>query len=279
MTEIGKSQKSRGIPVQILYLLLFAVVFIPILYPIGLPLVITEPTKSLVEVIKAVPDGGKVFISTDYSAAGVVEVSPQLIPIIRNLISRKVSIVFASFITPDGALWPPIIFAQLSVDLKTNNYEYGTNYAFLGFYPGGDVSVAAFSANIRSIAKKDYYGRSIEELPVMKNINKITDFDLSVVSGSGGLSQMIQQMQAPYHMPMVMCTMAVDYSTMVRFYASRDLIGLTSGLRGAAEIEKAFNMPGSGLSSMDVMSSSHLLVIVLIVFGNIGFVLSKWRKK
>jgi hypothetical protein len=279
MTVKTYAEKLMKIDRRILYLLLFISVFYIIMNPIGLPIQINPASRALVATIKALPDGSTVFFSSDFSTQGKVEVFPECIAAVRLLIQKKVNIVFASFIVAEGALWPPQVLQVLSKEVDAANYKYGVNYVFLGYYPGGETSVAAFSSNIRSIATTDYYNTPIDQIPLMKDLNKITDFKLAIVTGSAGLGTMITQMQTPYKMPMVFMTMGVDYVAVVKYYTSKEILGLTSGLQGAAEMELILGTPGAGAASMDALSVSHLLVVFLVILGNIGYFKINWRKK
>ena len=186
MTEKSKNQSASVLSInrKILYLALFIAVFFPILRPIGLPLTVTKPTEDLVKVVEAVPSGSTVYLSCDYGSLGHVEVTPENIVVIRRLIEKKVNIVTANFEMAEGAMWPPMIFEALSKELKENNFTYGVNYVFIGFLPGAATAMSAFAGNIRSVVKTDFYSTPIDELPLMKNINKITDFSMVIVTGS-----------------------------------------------------------------------------------------------
>jgi len=280
MTEKSIFSKLDNIDRRILWLIFIAFCSIPVFYPLGLPITVTKPTLDLVNAIKALPDGSKIFFEDDYTPLGHQEVTPECIAIVRLLISKKMYIVFASFYTPEAALWPPYIFnVALSKEVEAANYKYGVNYAFLGFIPGGDTSVSAFCLKIRQVANVDYYGTPLDQLPIMNNFEKIQDFNFCVTSGSTGLAGMLSQMQAPYKMPMVILCMGNDYSNMVRYYQAGAIKGLTSGLRGAAEIEMALNTPGEGMSSMDIVQGGFLLLVTFIIIGNISYFVAKYRSK
>jgi hypothetical protein len=59
---------------------------------------------------------------------------------------------------------------------------------------------------------------------------------------------------------------------------SGQMIGLMSGLRGAAEYEMLLQQPSKGVAAMDALSASHLVMILFIIIGNIGYFVTKSRQ-
>ncbi|MGB4748831.1 MAG: hypothetical protein WBH67_05180 [Bacillota bacterium] len=56
---------------------------------------------------------------------------------------------------------------------------------------------------------------------------------------------------------------------------SRQIKGLLAGLGGAAQYEKLLGRPGDATSLMDAQGLGHAMIIVLIVLGNISYILKK----
>jgi hypothetical protein len=57
------------------------------------------------------------------------------------------------------------------------------------------------------------------------------------------------------------------------------LSGLLSGLPGAAEYERLNDRPGGAMASLDSQSLAHLAIVGLIFLGNLGYMITRWRKK
>ncbi len=53
--------------------------------------------------------------------------------------------------------------------------------------------------------------------------------------------------------------------------------GFINGLRGSAEYELMIKEPGVGVISMDQVSVTHLYAIILLVLGNIGYLVQRSR--
>jgi hypothetical protein len=48
---------------------------------------------------------------------------------------------------------------------------------------------------------------------------------------------------------------------------------------GAAEYEALIGVPGIGTSGMDAQSVAHLVIVLFIVLGNIGYFIERHRSK
>jgi hypothetical protein len=57
------------------------------------------------------------------------------------------------------------------------------------------------------------------------------------------------------------------------------LVGLIGGLKGAAEYEKLIAKEGKATLGMKVQSIVHLMIILMVIFGNVVYLLSMRQKK
>lgn len=51
--------------------------------------------------------------------------------------------------------------------------------------------------------------------------------------------------------------------------------GMLTGMKGAAEYEKLIGKPGFATKGTGALSTSHLLIIALIILGNLGLIISR----
>ena len=66
--------------------------------------------------------------------------------------------------------------------------------------------------------------------------------------------------------------LVADYAP---YMHSRQLIGMVPGLRGAAGYESLIDMKGLGTAGLDAQSIAHIVILLLIVLGNVAFVLDR----
>jgi len=71
----------------------------------------------------------------------------------------------------------------------------------------------------------------------------------------------------------------VMVSELYPYLQTKQLVGLMPGLLGAAEYEKLINTPEKGTEGMSVQSFVHLLIVVLVIFGNMAFFIRRRKEQ
>ncbi len=185
------------------------------------------------------------------------------------------------------ALWPMGVLmcteAIESVKKEYPNIEYGVDYANLGYKAGGRVTITLMGRNMRKVFPTDASNQPLSEIPIMDNIKNLTNFDFIVgfSAGDPGLKQWVQIGHDVYGVPVVGGSTAVQFPNLSPYLnQGNQLVGLMGGLKGAAEYEKLIASPGSAVKGMDAQSIAHLIIIIFIAIGNIGyFVTGKHKEK
>jgi len=75
------------------------------------------------------------------------------------------------------------------------------------------------------------------------------------------------------------CVTAVMGPENYPYLNSGQLKGLVAGLKGAAEYETLLGKPAIATRGMPAQSAVHILIIVLIVIGNILYLVEKRKRK
>ena len=60
---------------------------------------------------------------------------------------------------------------------------------------------------------------------------------------------------------------------------SGQVIGIMGGLLGAAQYEKLADNPGRAMDGMKVQLWAHIVIIIFIIMGNIGYFAARRRQK
>jgi len=256
---------------RILYLIFFAVLSVPFVIPVNIPLEVTQPTIDAYKTIESMPDGSIAFIAWDFGVMSFPELYPQALAITRHAIQKDFKFVIATFWSADGAIYAR---KALSEDLDLTGYEYGVDYVHLGFYPGGATPLTAFAQDIHSLVKVDIDGRPIDDMPLMQQLHDANDFDIWLV-GHYSPQMWPGLIQAPYDATMVCTTDSGGFIGLLPFYLSGQIKGLLNGCRGAAEYETLLGYSGQGQIVTGVQSFSHVYLIVAIITCNIFY----WRSR
>jgi len=164
--------------------------------------------------------------------------------------------------------------------------EYGTEIVYLGYVPGNEVGMQTFGDNTWQAKGTDHFGTAVADLPLMQEVRSAADFDLWAewTSGTPGEQQVIQFVQGrhggPSAVPIIAGSTAVSVPGMMPFYTAGQIIGILNGLAGAGEYEKLVNAdypeyPYEQGPGLDAQSVAHVLVILFVAIGNIGWAISK----
>ncbi|MDX1382394.1 MAG: hypothetical protein R3190_02065, partial [Thermoanaerobaculia bacterium] len=165
----------------------------PMLFPVDLAFEVDERVQSLYDAIEELEPGSTVFLSADYDPASMPELNPFMRASLHHLMRKDVKIVVAS-------LWeyaPPLVITALEEVAPYYDYEYGTDFAYLGYKPGKELAIKAIGENVRKAFPSDYQATPIDDLPVLEGIKQAADFDLIVLVSSGfpGTREYVLQIQ------------------------------------------------------------------------------------
>jgi len=267
-------EKLQNLDKRVFYLLMALAIAIPTIHPIGLPIDVTEPVQEVYDFVSSLPDGSIVIIGFDYEPGDEIDLNPIAQAIMHQLASKKIKVVaIASF--PAG----PTFADECMAILEEYGYEYGVDYVNLGYYAGGEPTLAAFAQNPSSVFPKDWRGTSTDSLPIMQEVSTMKDFAMAMTlndgpTGGTGTHEWVRQAVMAYGTPLIMGVTGVLAASNETYVQSGQCKGILAGLRAAAEYEKLTGKKGTGTVGMDAQSIAHVLIVVFVLLGNIGMFVS-----
>jgi len=130
MSQEGIWHRLQNIDRRIIYWILFIILAIPFISPLGLPVAISPQSQSLYDGIKQVKEGEVVVINISSGVSAWAECLPSLIVSTKMLAQQGAKIiVWTTFV--DGQLtYEAIVNGVPSLKQKT----YGTDYVYLGYF-------------------------------------------------------------------------------------------------------------------------------------------------
>ncbi len=254
---------------RIIFLLIGAAVLIPFLTQWMLPAgKITATTQNLYDAIEQLPAGTPVMISFDYGPSSMPEVEPMASALAYHIFSRDLRLVAATLVITG----PQMADRAIVPVAQELGKEYGKDWVNLGFKPGGGVLITQMGEDIKQAHPTDARGNSTAKLPVMAGIGNYDDIGLIVdLASTGAPTAWIVYAHDPYQVDMAAGVTAVEAVDYYKFLQTGQLIGLLNGLKGAAEYELLVGRDGFGKLGMASQSVAHLLIILLVIIGNIGY--------
>ena len=266
--------KVLDIDARVIFLLLLIVLVVPIARPIGFPIAVSPYTRDLYDYMEGLEPGSLVLF---WNGMGwgwwPSEYRPASVSCVQWMIDKGVKFISVSGSADDPLIWDHLLKNLL--DLK--DYKYGEDYLLLGYYPGGEAAKANFASDIRAMVKVDYLeNKPIDEFPIMTGVNDATAFDLVIEISATPAEIILRQFYTAYNTPVGLIGSAGMFSDFLPFYAARQIVGFTCGLRGGAEFEFLTNKPRWGIAALDALSTSHILMVILLCLSNVFYFVKKW---
>lgn len=258
---------------RIVYFLVFVSVAIPLLLKPRVTIEVSEPVKKAFNTVENLPPGSTILVSTDYGPGTMPEVNPMVKAFLRHALRKGHKIILVAVVDALGLALGDQVLREVASELGK---KYGIDYVNLGFKPGMEAVIVSMGKNIRDIFPVDVNGIPLDSLPITKDIHSLKDIALIADFASGsGLQAWINFAQARFGATLIGGVTAVMGPENYPFLNSGQLKGLIAGLKGAAEYETLIKKPELATSGMPAQTALHLLVIVLIVLGNIGYILGR----
>lgn len=278
--EKGIWEKLQEIDRRIIYLLMWIVVLWPLISPINLPLGAGRQSKEYFEWVDDIPPGSKVVYSYDMSFAGLPELGPMSVATLHQLLSMDVKVYICAF----WNMGADIAKDDIELLKPEENYGkvYGVDYIHIGYNPRSEVGMTQFASDVYKAFPTDFINdRPLDTYEIMEGIHGAEDFDMliSIESGTPGSPEWIRQWIQPYDIPFLVGALGVSVPGIAPYYNAGQVKAFIGGLRSAAEYEMLVGRPAVALAQQDPLSTTHILVILFVIVGNIGYFATREKGK
>lgn len=259
-----------------LYLLFLIILIIPSIFPITLPITVSQNAIDFKDEIDKFPPGSKVLWIEGFDPTGYASI-PGIVATMKYLFEKDLEVVFYC-LKPDG---PVLDDDKLKTIAPKYNKIYGKDYVLLGYLSGFESAIIAMNTDMRKAFTQDYYYTPINEIPLMENINSIEDIDLVVYTYQHAewLGWANRQIYAQYDVPIIVCSSEAMRAVGIIDYEAGIIKGIVFGIPGGNELEVLFDIPGEASAINNLKSLAVILTLVFIIFGNIAYFGKKYSKK
>ncbi len=260
---------------RILFIFVAIAVTLPLLLKFNLPVITTKEVKSIYNKINSLSEGSHVLISFDYDPASKEELQPMAIALLHHCFKNNIKVIGMT-LYPGG---PGLAEKALTEIGKKYNRKNKKDYVFLGYKTGTELVIINMGENIFSAFPKDFYGNATSDLPVLNSVHSLQDMDYVIDLASGStIEAWIAFGKEKYNFDLGGGCTAVIGPDMYPFLQTKQLNGLMSGLKGAAEYETLINEESTAVAGMSPQSVVHVLIVFFIIFGNALYFMSGRKK-
>ena len=275
-----------------IFLAMFVAVAAPILW-VGVtgrtfPESPTPAVRGAFDAVDTLPAGSRVLVSMDFDPASAGELQPMATAIVRHCVLRGHRICAMT-------LWPaggPIIDGTMQEALGGRaDLRYGEHWVNLGYRAGFEGVMKQMNSRVSLAYATDVRQTPLEEIPMLKGITGIADFDLlvSISAGYAGAKEWVQYSVSPTltgakPLKFVAGSTGVQTPQLIPYYPNQ-MAGILGAIKGAAEYEYLVNeavrkadpaavVPPRFQEAQRRMAPQlfgHVLMVALIVLGNVVF--------
>jgi hypothetical protein len=274
---------------RIIFLIVGLSVLIPLLKPewIDLPIRPTPESQIVFDEINKLNAGDKMLLSFEYSPSTKPEIHPMAIAILKHLYAKNIQ-VYGFALWPDGNFMSTEAFSEVSDDYDK---KYGVDYVNLGYKPGGEAVIKGIASDIRTLYPVDLQGTSINDIPMMKDVVNIEDFDFvfSLSAGFPGSKEWVQYACDPKNIPLSTGCTSIQVTDIMPYVENDQIRGILAGMPGAAEYESLVEAelqkmeiagkPGEASGMMAAQSIAHVVIVLFIIFGNISYFITRKKNR
>lgn len=275
--KVSIYKKLREIPDGYLGVLSIIFILIPIIYPMGLPLQISDPTKGFYNTLRNLPEGSIVCIDAGGGFASLDEFESSITVTMKLMLSLPIK-WFAWGYSTDGA----ILMDMVLKNIKPENFGkvYGEDYLVLPYIAGIEMAVASVASDTHAVATNDYYGNDLSQYPLWEELTGAEDYALVLtISGSClNMDQETRQWYSLYGKQLLEINMACC-SPMSANYFPDVMPGGLWGVKGGTELEVLSGFPGPGARLSDTQNLALMPFLVFLILGNIGYFGSLYLEK
>ena len=274
---------------RIIFLIVGLSVLIPLLKPewVNLPIRITPESQIVFDEINKLNEGDKMLLSFEYGPSTKPEIHPMAIAILKHLYAKNIQ-VYGFALWPDGNFMSTEAFSEVSDDYDK---KYGVDYVNLGYKPGGEAVIKGIASDIRTLYTVDLQGTSINDIPMMKDVVNIEDFDFvfSLSAGYPGSKEWVQYACDPNNIPLSTGCTSIQVTDIMPYVENDQIRGILAGMPGAAEYESLVEAelqkmeiagkPGEASGMMAAQSIAHVVIVLFIIFGNISYFITRKKNR
>jgi hypothetical protein len=270
------------------FLVLLVFVVVPLIFlNVTVPITVSPEVRKIYDYIESLEPGDYIVMAFDYDPNALAELHPMAYAVLEQAYARQVKVI-ALTLSQNGAGLALQSLEQVADSTEMYHGlspKYGEDYVFLGYKAYFAFVILGMGRDFRLPFPVDYFGTPLDSLPMMVGVKNYDDVECVVdFTGSNVADAWVAYGNGAYGVKVAMGMTGVQAADYYPYYQSGQLFGIMGGMRGAAEYEFVAHKEGPlkntgpAMEAMMVQIFAHIVIILFIVLGNIGFFLDKRAK-
>jgi hypothetical protein len=251
---------------HVVFVVVLVAVVIPLLMNVRLTHSASEETTRFYSNIDTLATGSVVLISFDFEASAFAEIKPLAEALIRHCFRKNMRVVGLSLFAEGAALGEQTL-SKIAADMGK---AYGSDYAYLGFRPQYTAAILAIGESLPREFPTDYFDKPIAGLPVLAGVTNYDQIAQVISITDGGMpTYWVDYAVTRFHARFQAVLTATMATSFYPYLSSGQILGIVSGLKGAAEYEMLLGESGGGGRGLLAQSVSQMVILGVIIVGNI----------
>ncbi len=273
-----------------IFLFLIIVCVVTYAIPFKVPILVEPEVRSIYKFIDSLPPGDIILVAIDYDPNNLAELHPMTYALMEHAWRKKLRILITA-LSQNGPGMAEQAILDISDSLKQDRtyngvtfkgreIKNGIDYTFLGYKPYYALVILGMGQNFRLPFPTDYYGTPLDSIPMMRGVLNY-DQVAGVIDLSGGniTDAWISYGQGRFNFPLALGLTGVMTAQYYPYLGSGQVLGIMGGLLGAAEYEELADNPGRAKDGMRIQLYAHMVIILFIIMGNVGYFAERRRQK
>lgn len=261
---------------RIVFIVIALAVIIPLLLRVDLPIKVTPEVKRVYDIIDELPPGSVIVMPCEYAPDTMAELEPMLFAVLRHCFRKDIKVIGCLFF-PTGVKLIEQEFKQIA---EEQGAIYGEDYVLLGYRPYPAVVIMSMGQDFRQSFPEDYYGTSLDALPMMKGVKNYDDTELVLtINATSGVDFWLIYGRERYGFRYALGVTAVMAADYYSYLNSGQVEGIIGGLKGAAEYESLIDYGDLATMGMSIQSFVHIVIVLFIIIGNVGYFASRGKQR
>ncbi len=273
------------------FLVVAAFVILTEVITLKMPVIVSRSVQGLYDKIEEAPLDKIVIIESDWGVNIKAESEGQMRAVLEHLMRRKVKFAIMSWVeNPEGQQNGMRIALDVA---EKHGYEYGQDWVAWGAMKRtGGAELAALAKDIHGAVNTDINGIPLGDIPMMKNIRKISDVYLVfAITYDWSWTPWLGFIQGVYGTNYAVGVSAITSSTAYAYIETDQMCGLLAGAPGAAEYEELLKKDNDkypeenwvldknrfALKKVVILSMAISYILLMILLGNISYYASRKR--
>jgi hypothetical protein len=287
---MGIFEKLMKLDRRWVFLFLIVVCIITYIIPFQIPTLVEPEVRNIYKYIDSLQPGEIVLIAIDYDPNNLAELHPMTYVIVEHCWRKELKVILTS-LSQNGPGMADQAIRDITDSLKIDKEYNGTlfkgrdivdgiDYCFLGYKPYYQLVILGMGQNFRLPFPNDYYGTSLDDVPMMQGIQNYDQVACVIdISGGNITDAWISYGQGRFNFPLALGLTGVMTAQYYPYLGSGQVFGIMGGLLGAAQYEHLADNSGRAKDGMKVQLFAHYVIILFILLGNIGFFVERRRRK